>query len=1385
MTPKLPILNPGEYDLWLMRIEQYFLMTDYSLWEVIKNGNKVLKRTVGTSEETYEPTSAEEKLVRRNEMKARGTFLMALPNKDHLKFHSYQDEKLLMEAIEKMYGGNKESKKDPHTNQNLQNMAFVSSNSPSSTNEADTTASGVSTAHTQGTTVNSTSVDNLSDAVICRNLDMNGRRIGFDKSKVECFNCHKNGHFARECRAPKNQDNKGREYERKTVPVETPIENALIAQDRIGGYDWSYQAKEEIPTNYTFMAVTSSGSSLSSESEVDSCSKSCMKTYANLKEQYDSLTSDYKKSQYNLLSYKAGLQSIEERLVYYKKNKVVLTNKINVLNLDVKLRDEVLADNTKNLEKAEKVQDELKLTLEKLKNSSKDLNNLLDSQVNDKSKAGIGYKEIYTENFVNSSKILEKQENGSDKGYHTVPPPLTGNYMPPKRDLRLIDEHFESVSVDVISNIAPSDVKTVKTIDVNHKGVSSIDEPKPVLPDESQVLLRVPRKDNIYSVDLKSVVPTGGLTNLFAKATLDESIYGTGGLGIENQLDCKVKVIRCDNGAEFKKSVMNQFYEDKEVVNTACYVLNRALVTKPHNKTPYALIHGRPPLIDFMKPFGCPVTILNIKDNLGKFEGKADEGYFVGYSVVSKAMRVFNKRTRIVEETLNIRFQENTPNVKGNGPDWLFDIDSLTISMNYVPVVAGNQTNGAKDCAVDAGKKAPKTENINSTNSFNTVSSPVNTVGTSFVNAALQTPINDAGPSASTNAFEKHSFERFSPFKNAFSLPHVPIVTPIDDTGIFGNAYDDEVSKGEVDMNNVDLSYTIPEATKNTKDERGIMIKNKARLVAQGHTQEESIDYDEVFTPVARIEAIRLFLAYASLTDFVVYQIDVKSAFLYGRIKEEVYVCQPLSFEDPNFLDKVYKVEKTLYGLHQAPKECIDRKSITGGCQFLGKRLISWQCKKQTIVASSTTKAEYVASANCCGKKPQKPKRKQRQEAKISHDESEAEDHVPTPSSDPLPSGRRVKSPLEKDSLGAQEDASKQGRMIEEIDQNAEIAIDDKAQGRKNDDEMFGADDLAGEEVVMDSAAEPVTTVKDSAAPITYVTEDEITMAQALAALKSVKPIIPAATTKVTTVVPTSRVKSKMIEPEVLLKKKDQMRIDEEYARKLQAEEQEASRLSKAQKDKEANNSWDNRQAMMDADRLLAERLQAREREELFEAQKERLLVELIEKRKKYFAAMRAQEKRNNPPTKTQMKSQMSTYLKHMGRYKQSHLKGRSFDEIKELFDREMRKVNEFIVMDLEAQKSILGNGDEVLIEATPISSRSLTIIDYKIHKEGKKNYFKILELMSTIYYLLVEKVYTLTMNTLHQLWSDVRLQVDHDVEMAYDLLRFIRKQLTEGYTPQ
>ncbi|GJZ98842.1 putative ribonuclease H-like domain-containing protein [Tanacetum coccineum] len=155
----------------------------------------------------------------------------------------------------------------------------------------------------------------------------------------------------------------------------------------------------------------------------------------------------------------------------------------------------------------------------------------------------------------------------------------------------------------------------------------------------------------------------------------------------------------------------------------------------------------------------------------------------------------------------------------------------------------------------------------------------------------------------------------FSPFKNAFTLAPVLNISSIDNTGILEMLMMMKMWK-KSDKWAIGTKWVF----RNKKDERGIVVKNKARLVAQGHTQEEGIDYDEVFAPFARIKTIRLFLAYASFKDFVAYQMDVKSAFLYRKIEEEVYVCQPPGFEDPYFPNKVCKVEKALYGLHQAPR---------------------------------------------------------------------------------------------------------------------------------------------------------------------------------------------------------------------------------------------------------------------------------------------------------------------------------------------------------------------------------------------------------------------------------------------------------------------------------
>nr|GEX76831.1 retrovirus-related Pol polyprotein from transposon TNT 1-94 [Tanacetum cinerariifolium] len=344
-----------------------------------------------------------------------------------------------------------------------------------------------------------------------------------------------------------------------------------------------------------------------------------------------------------------------------------------------------------------------------------------------------------------------------------------------------------------------------------------------------------------------------------------------------------------------------------EAVNTACYVLNRVLVTKPQNKTPYEVLTSKEPIISYLRPFGCHVTILNTINQLGKFDGKSNSGVLVRCSLNSKAFWVYNLETMRVEENLHVIFLENKPNVAGKGHEWMFDLDYLTNSMNYEPVLVENQANKS------TGDKIEK--NI----SFKTCEKPVSQVEQVFLKELEKlksTPISIAGPS---NAFNDGELSYLDPSKYALlddpSMPHLEDIYVSPSEGIFTNSsYDDE------DLPFGKKAIGTKWVYRNKKDERGVVVRNKARLVAQGHRQEEGIDYDEVFALVARIKAIRIFLAFASYMGFVVYQMDVKSAFMYGIIDEQVYVSQPLGFVDPKFPNKVYKVVKALYGLHQASR---------------------------------------------------------------------------------------------------------------------------------------------------------------------------------------------------------------------------------------------------------------------------------------------------------------------------------------------------------------------------------------------------------------------------------------------------------------------------------
>ncbi|GJX33134.1 retrovirus-related pol polyprotein from transposon TNT 1-94 [Tanacetum coccineum] len=1252
---------------------------------VIVNGDAPAIASAST-EGPIPPKTAKQKLARKNELKAKSTLLLAIPDEHLLKFYGIKDAKTLWEAIKTRFGGNKESKKMQKTilkqqyenftasrsegldktydrfqklisqleihgevisqeDENLKllrslplawnNIALIVRNKYDldtmsmddlynnlkvGTNEAVNTAHEVSTANSQGqassssyaddvmfsffvSQSNSQQLDNedleqidtddleemdlkwqvaMLTMIVKRflkktgwNMNFNGKEtVGFDKTKVECYNCHRRGHFARECRAPRNQGNRNGDVSRRIVPVETPA-NALVVQDGIG-----------------------SSSSSSSDSEV---------------------------------------------------------------------RDNSITDLKNQLAEALREKDYLKLKLEKFETSSKKLTDLLNSQISVNNKTGIDFDSQMTKNELhdihknnsevcisasNSSvnEIEEENNHVNDRfkkveGYHAVPPPYTGNYMPSRPDLSFVglddsvyktnvsetitsvprnestasksskdnlepsyakinfvksnkntrksvikqntyrqaenlmksqsprvdkrncnglmtqkvgdgfefnkkacfvcgslnhlikDCNFyenkmvgksmlnnmgrvtgqrevrpvwnnaqrlillskapqeqqttpknsdfkEKVNTAKVNNVTTAGIKAVVNVVQGHEenvvkssacwiwrptrkgnpqqalhdqgifdsGCSrhmtgnksyltdyqDIDEgfteclvlsPDFKLLDESQVLLKVPRQNNMYSFDLKNVVPSGGLTCLFAKATIDESnlwhrrlghinfktmnklvrgnlvrglpsklfendhscvacqmgkqhkascktklvssishplqmlhmdLFGptfvrsinhkiyclvvtddysrfswvfflatkdeTSGIlktfitGIENQINHKVKIIRCDNGTEFKNNDMNQFCGMKGIkrefsvartpqqngvakrknmtlIEAARTMLNRVLVTKPHNKIPYELLLG-PKISDdeFIDDAGKKNDVqYPTKDGEATITNNTNRLNTVSLSV-SVARQSFHNND-LPTDPLMHDLEDSTGIFKGAYDDEDVgaeaDLNNLETTMNVSPIPTTR-----------IHKDHPKDQIIGD------------------INSAIQTRrmINFSEENAMVSYISKQRRTNHKDYQNCLFACFLSQIEPKKVIQALTDPSWIEAMQEELLQFKLQKVWTLVDLPKgnraigtkwvyrNKKDERGIVVRNKARLVAQGYTQEEGIDYDEVFAPVARIEAIRLFLAYASFMGFIVYQMDVKSAFLYGTIEEEVYVCQPPGFEDPQFLDKVYKV---------------------------------------------------------------------------------------------------------------------------------------------------------------------------------------------------------------------------------------------------------------------------------------------------------------------------------------------------------------------------------------------------------------------------------------------------------------------------------------------
>ncbi|GJX98956.1 putative ribonuclease H-like domain-containing protein [Tanacetum coccineum] len=440
---------------------------------------------------------------------------------------------------------------------------------------------------------------------------------------------------------------------------------------------------------------------------------------------------------------------------------------------------------------------------------------------------------------------------------------------------------------------------------------------------ESHVLLKVPRKDNIYSVDLKNFVPQGGLTCLFAKATPDESNLWHRRLGhvnfkTMNKLDT-LPIAKHSDGLNwlFDIDALTKSMNYKPFVvgnqsngNTgtkSCVDVGKARVETVPGKD-YILL----PLWTQDAPFSSSLKdSLDVGFKLSGEEEKKDveDPGNEGGNPSEEGERINQENDASVNSTNNINTVSpnvNAASIEDNDVD-----ENIVYGCADDPNIPELEDIFYSDDDEDVGAKA----DMNNLDAFMHVSPIPTTI--IHKDHPVERIIGDLNSAPQTRRMRKNLKEHEEPKK---------VVQALKDPSWI-EAMQEELLQFKlqevwtlVELPNGKRAIGTKWVFINKKDERGIVIKNKARLVAQGYTQEEGIDYDEVFALVFIIEANRLFLAYASFKDFVVYQMDVKSAFLYGKIEEEVYVCQPPGFEDPDFPDRVYKVEKALYGLHQAPR---------------------------------------------------------------------------------------------------------------------------------------------------------------------------------------------------------------------------------------------------------------------------------------------------------------------------------------------------------------------------------------------------------------------------------------------------------------------------------
>ncbi|GJR36109.1 putative ribonuclease H-like domain-containing protein [Tanacetum coccineum] len=784
--------------------------------ELIENRNSWVPIPVTTPEfgpstalKMTVPSTTEEKICKKNDVKARSLLLMYLQMKSTY-FNQYLMLKSMFVAIESFSSS---------TNTiNIVNTGVSTGNTKVNTASTETSTASFSDAtiyaflstQPQGSQLVHEDLEQLHDDDL-EEMDLKwnmtllsmrarkfyqrtGRKIiidgsstaGYDKSKVECFNCHKMGHFARECRAPRSKDNINwnQGSSSKAVRIEDASEKAMCAIDG-AGFDWSDNGKEdEIQANRATMPFT------------DSKFPKAHKTYGSKSILMNTLKTVKNARPVNTVrSVNTSRPFSTARAFNTVRPSYTAHPKSTVLCARPKTHFQNQAQSTIQRPFYKKT------TLTKRSNNQnintgRQTVNTVRPNVNTVKTRGFNVVKpsacwVWRPIKPNGASLL------NDKGFvdSGCSRHMSGNIA------HLLDfKDFDGGYVTFGGGANGGRITgkcTIKTDKLNFED----------LPDENQILLKIPRQNNMYSFDMKNIVPKDGLTCLVAKATSEESMLWHRRLGHKDASyfdDASLKSvtdaqIQDQDGTQDDCSLQDNG-TDGQQVNTASPEVNTV------SSTPHTRIHKDHPIDHVIGDVQSSVQTRRMTTS---------------YSELGFLGAIYEGKTHQDLHTC------------------LF--------------------------ACFLSQEEPKR-----------------------VSKALSDP-------AWVEAMQEELLQ--------FKLQNVWVL---------------------VDLPKGHRAIGTKWVYRNKKDERGIVVRNKARLVAQGHTQEEGIDYDEVFAPVARIEAIRIFLAYASYMGFTVYQMDVKSAFLYGQIEEEVYVCQPLGFEDPDHPDKVYKVVKALYGLHQAPRAWYD-----------------------------------------------------------------------------------------------------------------------------------------------------------------------------------------------------------------------------------------------------------------------------------------------------------------------------------------------------------------------------------------------------------------------------------------------------------------------------